>query len=89
MKQAFKTAYEIVRERMRQSYRRPLPPARPIGPSVMLREMEIEDVLRRIRDRAVESVAVHNAHVIHIETRRSLRGEVLGLFTPKARSLAR
>lgn len=61
-----------------------------VAPGLYLRHLEVPDVLARIHARYAEHVAAHNAEVTATSAQRSsLRDEVLQLFTPAARRLAR
>lgn len=90
----FQAAYELAQQRSRAQERvfvmRSLRPPRQVGPGVLHRQLEVAEVLGRLRDQAIQEVAEHNATLPQLQpARRSVRSEVLAQFPYKAAALAR
>lgn len=63
-----------------------------VAPGVMLRPLGIEEVLMRIRARHSEEVSRHNRGIVEaldLEIAPNRRDQILELFSPNARRLAR
>lgn len=63
-----------------------------VAPGVRYRHLSLAEVLRRQRAQSAREVSVHNAGVVealHLEQIPPRRDQVLDLFGPTARKLAR
>lgn len=91
----FQAIFDSTRESFRDLERRLAQNARSfrqVAPGVYHRHFHYTQAIEKIREVAIQEVAVHNASVTAIDSRQSarqLRGEVLAQFPRRARELAR